>query len=460
MSPMARILLGMGWQVSGSDIKPSAHLQALQALGAKVFTGHSAGNVGDASLVVVSAAVGDDNPEVVEARKRAIPVVSRAEMLGRLMRDYVSIGVTGTHGKTTTTAMIATVLEYAGLDPTALVGADLGTWNGGGRLGRGRYLVAEADEAYGSFLKMRPNIAVVTNIDADHLDYYGSFARIVSAFEEFLRAIPPSGLAVLCVDDPAVRDIAQRLAMREVTYGLSEGVARPDLSACDVQTTFLGSRFTVTAHGKALVRVELNVPGTHNISNALAAVAVGRELSIEEEKIARALASYRGAKRRCEIIGEVGGVLVMDDYAHHPTEVETTLRALKDSGNRRLIVAFQPQRFTRTMHLGPRFAKAFRSADLVVVTEIYYEGTGEEPIPGVTGERLARMIGENEPGKVTFVPDKNAIPSYLLSAIRPGDLVVTMGAGDIWRAAHELVKMLAASAKGEAEAGARMGGRT
>ncbi|MGE5586842.1 MAG: UDP-N-acetylmuramate--L-alanine ligase [Clostridia bacterium] len=441
MSSIARVLLEMGCKVSGSDATDSPRARALRSAGADVHIGHSAALVEGASRVVVSAAVPQDNAEVLAAKHLGIPIQSRAETLAELVNPGLGIAVSGTHGKTTTSSMVATILLEAGLDPTCILGEEVDAVPGGGRSGRSDIVVAEADEAYGSFLKLWPRIAVVTNIDDDHLDYYGTSDAIDRAFLEFLSHVPEDGLAVLSVDDARVMAVEKRVRCRKTLYGLSAG----ELSCEDPVPAGRGHRFGVVHRGQRLGHLELGVPGRHNIANALASVAVGLELGVPFEVMRRGLAGFRGARRRQEIVGKVGGVIVVDDYAHHPTEIRTTLGALKESHGGRLVAVFQPQRFTRTKFLFDEFARSFSSADVVVVTEIYHRGTGEEPIPGVSGERLAEAIRANEgPAgpKVEFISTLPEIVPWLLSEVRPGDLVVTMGAGDVDSVAREFVKRM------------------
>lgn len=441
MSSIARVLLEMGCQVSGSDVTDSPRAQALRAAGADVHIGHSADLVEGASRIVVSAAVPRDNVEVLAAERLGIPTQSRAEVLGELMNSKLGIAISGTHGKTTTSSMVATILLQAGLDPTCILGEEVDAVPGGGRFGRSDIVVAEADEAYGSFLKLRPRIAVVTNIDDDHLDHYGSSAAIDDAFLEFLSHVPEDGLAVLSADNARVMAVEKHVKCRKVLYGLSSG----DLSCAGPVPAGQGHRFGVVCRGQHLGHLELRVPGRHNIANALASVAVGLELGVPFEVMRRGLAGFRGARRRQEVVGQVGGVTVVDDYAHHPTEIRTTLAALKESYGGRLVAVFQPQRFTRTKLLFDEFARSFSLADVVVITEIYHRGTGEEPIPGVSGERLAEAIRVHEgPAgpRVEFISTLPEIVPWLLSEVRPGDLVVTMGAGDVDSVARELVKRM------------------
>ncbi|MDK2930122.1 MAG: UDP-N-acetylmuramate--alanine ligase [Bacillota bacterium] len=441
MSSIARVLLEMGCQVSGSDVADSPRAQALRAAGADVHVGHSAALVEGASRIVVSAAVPRDNVEVLAAERLGIPTQSRAEVLGELMNPKLGIAISGTHGKTTTSSMVATILLEAGLDPTCILGEEVDAVPGGGRFGRSDIVVAEADEAYGSFLKLWPRIAVVTNIDDDHLDHYGSSTAIDDAFLEFLSHVPEDGLAVLSADNARVMAVEKHVKCRKVLYGLSSG----DLSCADPVPAGRGHRFGVLHRGQHFGHLELRVPGRHNIANALASVAVGLELGVPFEVMRRGLAGFRGARRRQEVVGKVGGVTVVDDYAHHPTEIRATLVALKESYGGRLVAVFQPQRFTRTKLLFDDFARSFSSADVVVITEIYHRGTGEEPIPGVSGERLAEAIRAHEgPAgpRVEFISTLPEIVPWLLSEVRPGDLVVTMGAGDVDSVARELVKRM------------------
>ncbi len=441
MSSIARVLLEMGCTVSGSDVVDSSRGQVLRAAGAIVHTGHSADLVEGAARVVVSAAVPGDNVEVAAAHRLGIPVVSRAEMLGEIMNQKAGIAISGTHGKTTTSSMVATILVEGGYDPTCVLGDEVDAVPGGGRFGRGEFVVVEADEAYGSFLELWPKVAVVLNIDDDHLDHYRSPAAIDDAFLTFLSHIPGDGLAVLCADNARVMAVEKHVRCRKLLYGLSTG----DLVPENPVPAGRGHRFGVLHRGKRLGHLELGVPGRHNIANALASVAVGVDLGVPFEVIQRGLARFRGARRRQEVVGEAGDVIVLDDYAHHPTEIRATLAALGEGYGRRLVVVFQPQRFTRTKLLFDEFARSFSSADVVVITEIYHRGTGEMPIPGVSGEKLAEAIRTHEgPGGpvVEFISGLPDIVPWLLSEVRPGDLVVTMGAGDIDSVARELVKRM------------------
>ncbi|REJ35576.1 MAG: UDP-N-acetylmuramate--L-alanine ligase [Bacillota bacterium] len=439
MSGLARILLAQGVAVTGSDLSESAATERLRALGARIYIGHRAAHVEQEApdTVVVSSAVPAVNPEVVAARERGIPIISRGELLARLFNGRFGIAVAGTHGKTTTTAMIALVLERAGLDPTIAVGGELREFGGNAKLGRGPHFVAEADESDRSFLHLRPRIAVVTNIEADHLENYGSTSEIVQAFRAFVGQVPADGLVVLGTDDRNAASLAP-LPCPWVSYGLRSPA---DYTAVEVQLNGMGSRAVVLERGEALGTLELAVPGVHNIANALAAIAVGRRLGLAFPVLAEALAAFRGAKRRFEVLGEERGVMVVDDYAHHPTEVRATLAAARQLG-RRVVAVFQPHRYTRTQFLGRELAQSFGDADCVVLTDIY--AALERPIPGVTIDRLYEAARAVAGDKVILVRDKDAIPGFLLGLTRPGDLVITLGAGDVRRVAEQFLALLQA----------------
>jgi len=439
MSPLAHIMSGLGWRVSGSDIRYSPHLADLAAIGAQVYQGHDPSVVQGAARVVVSAAVPDGDPELVAARRLGIPVVTRAELLGEIMRPRRGIAVTGTHGKTTTSAMIALIMEEAGLDPTVAVGAGLPWIATGGKAGRGEYMVVEADEAYRSFLKLDPEVAVVTNIDDDHRDHYGSFEAIVDAFTQFLERIKPLGFAVLCADDPNVTRAASRLERRVVRYAVA---TEADYTVSEPRHLGFGSRFAASRHGRPMGQVELSVPGMHNMSNAIAAIALCDQLGIDFGVVRTGLARFTGADRRCQVLARTPDVTLVDDYAHHPAEIRATLAALRKAASGRLVAVFQPQRFSRTKLLHDEFVRSFSLADVIAVTEIYYEGTGEEPVPGVTGRRLAESIEAYEGRPVVYLPDRDALEDFLRSAASPGDTIVTMGAGDIYRTSRRFAEEL------------------
>ncbi len=436
MSGIAEVLLNLGYRVSGSDLKRSPVTERLAARGARIAEGHAAENVGEAHVVVTSTAVRRDNPEVVEARRRAIPVIPRAEMLAELMRLKYGLAIAGSHGKTTTTSMVALVLDRGGLDPTVVVGGRLGVLGSGARLGKGDFMVAEADESDRSFLKLTPTIAVVTNIDREHLDAYRDLADIQDAFVGFVNKVPFYGVCVLCLDDPPVQDVLPRVERRVLSYGLSP---QARVSARELELGPSGSSFTVVLDGEPLGPLALAVPGAHNVANALAAVAVGLELGISFESIRGGLSSFTGVDRRFQLRGEAGGVVVIDDYGHHPTEIRATLEALRRyAGPRRTLVLFQPHRFTRTQALWDEFCKAFHQADVLLLTDIY--PASEEPIAGVTAEGLALAIGERGHRQVCWAGELHEATERLVAEAREGDVVLTLGAGSVWTAGEELLR--------------------
>ncbi len=436
MSGIAEVLLNLGYRVSGSDLRRSPLTERLVARGARVAEGHAAENVAEAHVVVTSTAVRRDNPEVVEARRRGIPVIPRAEMLAELMRLKYGVAIAGSHGKTTTTSMVALVLDRGGLDPTVVVGGRLGVLGSGARLGKGDFMVAEADESDRSFLKLTPTIAVVTNIDREHLDTYRDLADVQDAFTGFLNKVPFYGACVLCLDDPPVQDVLPRIERRVISYGLSP---QARVSARDVALGPKGSSFAVAVEDRSLGPITLAVPGAHNVANALAAVAVGLDLEIEFSAIRAALESFTGVDRRFQVRGEAGGILVIDDYGHHPTEIRATLDTLRRrAGSRRTVVLFQPHRYTRTQALWDEFCRAFLQSDVLLLTDIY--PASEEPIPGVTAEALAQAIGERGHRQVAWVGDLKAAAERLAEETREGDVVLTLGAGSVWTAGEELLR--------------------
>ena len=436
MSGIAEVLINLGYEVTGSDLEEGATVQRLRGLGGKVHRGHRADNVGEADVVVVSSAVKSDNPEVQEARRRQIPVIPRAEMLAELMRIKHGVAIAGSHGKTTTTSMVATILSGAGLDPTIVIGGRLGTLGSNAKLGKGELLVAEADESDGSFLRLTPTIAVVTNIDPEHLEHYGQFANLQRAFADFLNKVPFYGIGIVCLDEPSVQQILPSLTRRVVTYGFS---AQADLSASAVELKEFHASFDVALLRRKLGRVVLQVPGRHNVSNALAAIAVGLDLEIPFATIAAQLKEFRGADRRFHLKGETGGVMVIDDYGHHPVEILATLSAAKKGWGRRTVVVFQPHRYTRVGALLGEFARAFYDADVLAVTDIY--SAGEAPIPGVTCEAVAHAIEEHGHKDVTLVKDLKEVPGWLQSRVREGDMVITLGAGTVYKAGDEFLRL-------------------
>ena len=445
MGGIAEVLLNLGYRIQGSDLKHNAITERLAGLGASIRIGHSAANADRADVVVVSSAVAADNPEVQAALARRVPVVPRAEMLGELMRFRESIAVAGTHGKTTTTSLIASVLAEGGEDPTFVIGGRLKSAGSNARLGAGRYLVAEADESDASFMHLQPVIAVVTNIDNDHLGTYGGdFAELERSFFEFLHNLPFYGLAVLCGDDEHLNGMLTRLARPFLTYGLREGV---DVRASDLVPERAGTSFLVARPGRAApLRVMLNLPGTHNVRNALAAIAVASELGVDDEAICRALAAFQGIDRRMQYIGEAqiagGTVSIVDDYGHHPTEIAATLEALRQAWPaRRLVLVFQPHRYTRTRDLLDDFANVLAAVDVLLVTEVY--AAGEAPIKGADGRAICRAIRSRGKVEPVFVEKLEHIAAALSDVLRPGDVIVTMGAGHIGAIAQELPAKLA-----------------
>lgn len=437
MSGIAELLLNLGYGVSGSDLADSETTRRLAQLGARVYRGHSAQNIGDADVVVYSSAVRPDNPEILGARERGIPVIRRAEMLAELMRLKYGIAVAGAHGKTTTTSMIATVLAHAGLDPTAVVGGKLQGLGGGAKLGQGEYLVAEADESDGSFLRLSPTVAVVTNIDREHLDHYRDLAHIQETFLEFINRIPFYGVAVLCLDDPHIPSLLPRIEKRVLTYGLNP---QADIQASDIRICGTNSIFSVSLHRSKLGDLFLPLPGLHNVLNALAAAGVGLELEVPFPKIQEALKGFAGVQRRFQVKATIDDITVVDDYGHHPSEIRATLKAAKSSWGKRLLVIFQPHRYSRTHHLYEDFLTAFHEADTVFVMDIY--GAGEDPIPEVSGQALCRSIRQAGHRDVHYVGTRGDLVEEVMKKLVPGDVVLTLGAGDVWKVGEELIERL------------------
>ncbi|MBW8058174.1 MAG: UDP-N-acetylmuramate--L-alanine ligase [candidate division NC10 bacterium] len=438
MSGIAEVLHNMEYFVTGSDVRASEVTQHLAGLGVRVFIGHEPEHVRGADVVVRSSAVGLDNSEVVAARQHLIPVIPRAEMLAELMRLKYGVAVAGTHGKTTTTSMLATVLAKGGLDPTVVIGGRLSGLGTSAKLGGGDFLVAEADESDGSFLKLSPTVAVVTTIDAEHLDYYRDLTHIQETFLQFINKVPFYGSAILCLDQENIQALLPGVEKRFITYGLR---TQADITAREIMHQGMRSEFVVVARQEVLGKFRLRVPGTHNVSNALAAVAVGLDLDIEPDVIRDALEEFAGVDRRFQVKGEARGILVVDDYGHHPAEIRATLNAAKDGFGRRVVAIFQPHRYTRTHYLLREFFTAFYEADVLIVTEVY--AAGEPVIPGVSGGQIAEGAIEHGHRSVTFLADKEAIPEFVLSVLQPGDLVITMGAGDIWQVGEEILRRLA-----------------
>jgi UDP-N-acetylmuramate--alanine ligase len=439
MSGIAELLLNLGYRVSGSDLKGSDITRRLAGLGGVIVEGHRAENVADdVDVVVTSSAVRKTNPEVIAARDRGIPVIARAEMLAELMRLKEGVAIAGSHGKTTTTSLIATVVAHAGLDPTTVVGGKLNALGSNAKLGRGDLMVVEADESDGSFLRLSPTIAVVTNVDPEHLDYYGTIEALQQAFVDFADRVPFYGLAVLCIDHPVVQHLIPRLSKRHVTYGVSP---QAEWRADNVRLAPFESKFVVSHRGTVQGEVTLKMVGAHNVLNALACCAVAHELGIPFKVTAEALGQFQGVQRRFTVRGEKRGVTVVDDYGHHPAEIKATLAGARASfPQHRIVCAFQPHRYTRTRDLMGDFATAFNDADTVVLTEIY--AAGEDPIPGITGARLHEAVKACGHRDATFV-ERSELAAKLRERVREGDLVLTLGAGDITHAGEELLELLA-----------------
>lgn len=444
MSGLAEILRTLEFEVSGSDVRPGENTRRLERLGVRIDIGHRAENVQAADVVVYSSAIDPQNPEVKRAKELGIPVIPRAEMLAELMRVKYGIGIAGSHGKTTTTSLVATVLRAAGLDPTVVVGGRMAALGSNARLGAGDLLVAEADESDGSFLRLQPTIAVVTNIDPEHLDFYKTHEALKEAFVSYVERTPFYGLSVLCLDHPHVQDILPRIGRRHVTYGLSP---QATYSARNIRFHGLTTSFLAFRRGEALGEFTVRMPGQHNVLNTLAAVAVADELEVPLDVAKEALSTFHGVARRFTIVAEAEGVTLVDDYGHHPAEVEATLSAARNAYTQRIIVAFQPHRYTRTAHLFDDFTRAFNQADVLFLTDIY--AAGEKPIPGISSESLAAGIALHGHHAVRYVPDKAVLAEELARVAKPGDVVIALGAGDINRILPTVASRLGALARGE-----------
>ena len=437
MSGIAEVLIDHGFAVTGSDMKRSETTERLSDKGAVISVGHAAENVADADVVVFSSAVPKTNPEVVEARRKNVPVIPRAEMLAELMRLKDGIAIAGSHGKTTTTSLVATVLRGAGLDPTVVIGGKLNALGSGAASGSGNLLVAEADESDGSFLHLTPAIAVITNIDPEHLDHYGDLESVKRAFVEFANRTPFYGLVIACLDHPNVQDVLPLIEKRVATYGLT---AQADYRAKNPRFDGLSTKFEVTRRGEDLGEYEVRLPGTHNVMNALATIAVADELRVPHEEVKKALAGFTGVARRFTILGEHAGATLVDDYGHHPAEVMATLDAAQRAYGRRLVVAFQPHRYSRTHHLFDELTRAFNRADVLLVTDVY--AAGEAPIEGADSAHLVAAIRAHGHHDVSHVPKRAALAARLAERVQAGDIVITLGAGDITRTGPELAAIL------------------
>ncbi len=435
MSGIAEVLLNTGYIISGSDLNETDITKRLSSLGAKICYGHRSSNLEKADVVVTSTAVKEDNPEVIAAHQRHIPVIPRAEMLAELLKMKFSIAVSGTHGKTTTTSMVATILAYGGLDPTMVIGGKLASIGSNARLGDGEYIVAEADESDGSFLRLSPSISVITNIDREHLDYYRDIEEIKEAFLQFANSVPFYGSTILCLDDDNVVEILPEVKRRVITYGLS---GRADYQARDISFEGSSSTFNLYYSGDLLGDISLNVPGLFNVYNSMAAIAVARELDMDFAKIREGIKSYVGVDRRLEIKGEVNGITVIDDYGHHPTEIKATLAAAKQVWDKRIIVVFQPHRYTRTKALFDDFLTAFSDTDILILTDIY--AASEKKIEGVHASGLCKGIKNHGQKDVIHIPNFDGIVDHLLAIAEPTDVIITLGAGDVWKVGEEFLR--------------------
>lgn len=440
MSGIAEVLVNLGYKVTGTDLVDSDTTRRLQSLGATIYKGHSPAHLGDADVVVTSSAVRRDNIEVVAARQRKIPVIPRAEMLAELMRLKQGIAIAGSHGKTTTTSLVAAVLHAADIDPTVVIGGKVNSFDSNARIGNGDVLCAEADESDGSFLCLTPTFAVITNIDWEHLDHYGTGDALLEAFTGFANRVPFYGAAVVCLDDPNVASILPELHKRTITYAIARNDA--DYVAAEIRHEGPSTRFRVLTRGEDRGAFSLRMPGVHNVQNALAAIAIGDEYNVPVQGIRKALAEFAGVQRRFTVRGNPRNVMVVDDYGHHPTEIRATLAGARASyGDRRLIAILQPHRYTRLRDNFEGFATCMAQADVVCVTDVY--PAGEAPIEGVTAERLFARVREAMPGKtVLYEPDLNMVPQRLAALARPGDLVITLGAGSITQVGRRLVELL------------------
>jgi UDP-N-acetylmuramate--alanine ligase len=439
MSGIAEILIDQGFVITGSDKAASDNTERMQQLGAAVYIGHDAKNVEpDVDALVYSSALGLDNPEIVEAQKRKIPVIRRAEMLAEVMRLKYGIGIAGTHGKTTTTSMVSLVLMEGGVDPTVIVGGRLrGLAGSNARLGKGEFIVVEADEFDRSFLSITPTIAVLTTLETDHLDCYRDLEDIKSAFIQFAQKVPFYGFVVLCLDEPALQNIMPRIKKKIITYGLN---GQADLQAVDIRHKENTSTFIVMRNGKELGEITLQIPGKHNVQNALAAIAVGLELNVSFENVKAGVEKFTGVFRRWEVKADVNGIMVVDDYAHHPTEISVTLAGVKSGWRRRVVCVFQPHLYSRTRDFYEDFGRAFFNADVLVVTDVY--PAREEPIQGITGELIVNTAKAFGHKNVHYVADKKAVPNFLMGIKQPGDIIITMGAGDIWKFGEAFIEQL------------------
>ncbi len=437
MSGIAELLLNLGYRVSGSDLNNTDLTQRLSSIGATIYEGHDKKNIVDVDVVVLSSAINADNPEVIIAKENNIPIIPRAEMLAELMRLKYGIAVAGSHGKTTTTSLVAAVLEHGGIDPTVVIGGKLNKTNTNAFLGQGDFLVAEADESDGSFIKLPPTIAVVTNIDREHMDFYSDLNEIKDTFLEFINKVPFYGISIICLDNENLQSIIPRMEKRILTYGCS---SQADLQARDIEFEGYKSKFSAYLNNKKLGTIKLNMPGIHNVCNALAAAGVGLELNVEFKTIKKALNEFKGVHRRFQIRETKKSITWVDDYAHHPTEIKMTLKAAKKLSKSRVVVLFQPHRYTRTRNLFKEFMSAFNEADVLIVTDIY--AAGEKEIKGINSQKLYQNIKEYGHKDVTYIPKLSDAEEYLKKTLRENDLFLTLGAGNVWKSGENIINML------------------
>lgn len=437
MSGIAEVLINLEFKVSGSDLKEGETTKRLVSLGADISYGHKRENLKDADVVVISSAVKEDNPEVMEAHRRLVPVIPRAEMLAELMRLKRGIAIGGTHGKTTTTSMVSTILSGAGMDPTVVIGGKLNSIGSNAKLGQGEYLVAEADESDGSFLYLSPNLSVVTNIDPEHLDHYGSMEEVMKAYLEFINKVPFYGLSVLCIDNENIQRLLPSIKKPFVTYGITP---QATFQATDIVFEGMNSSFTVKERGAELGRMSIAMPGMHNVYNALAAAAVASSLDISFDRIQSEMEGFCGIQRRFQLKGEHGGISVIDDYGHHPTEIRATLSAAKKGWDRRVVAVFQPHRYSRTKEFFEDFVTAFNEADLLILTDIY--AAGEKPIEGITGRLLFEEVVKHGHKDVSYVESVADVAALLHEKTKRGDMVITLGAGNVYSAGELFLKEL------------------
>ena len=437
MSALAKILVEKGYSVSGSDVKESVMTGILRDLGARVFIGQRAENVQDTEAIVVSSAIRENNPEVVEAKRLGLKRLHRSDVNAFLINNSKGIAVAGAHGKTTTTSMLGVSLDYEGVSPSIIIGGEVDYLGSNAKLGKSDYLVSEADESDGTFLKYYPYIGIVTNVENDHMDHYGTMENIIKAFTQFLNQIREDGWGVVCFDNENIRNIVKNVNRKIVSYAIDH---EADYVAANIKADASGTSFDVIHKGENLGTVKLNVPGRHNVLNAMACVVTGITLGQSVAQMAEGLTMFNGAKRRFQTKGKAQGVWVVDDYAHHPTEIATTLKAARQTQPKRLVCAFQPHRYSRTQLLQKEYGSCFRDADLLVLTDVY--SAGEDPIPGIDGEILVKEVAEQTGQRTVYIKDKKEIAAYLKSIAQEGDLIMTMGAGDIVKCGEELVELL------------------